>query len=49
MKVPVMFLMDIISTMPPSPAQSRTSMSSKTIGRDLEVRWSLDEVLDVGS
>ena len=40
---------DIVSILIPSPAPSRTSLSSKTSGRDLEDRWSLDEVPDVGS
>ena len=40
---------DIMSTQMPSPAPSRTSLSSKTPGRDFEDRWSLDEVPDVGS
>ena len=40
---------DIMSTLTPSPAPSRTSMSSKTPERDLEDWWSLDEVLDNGS
>ena len=39
--------MDIMIILTPSP--SRTSMSSKTPGRDLEDRWSLDEVPDIGS
>ena len=40
---------DIMITLTPSPAASRTSMSTKTPGRDLEDRWSLDEVPDLGS
>ena len=32
-----------------SPAPSRTSLSSKTPGSDLEDRWSLDKLPDVGS
>ena len=39
----------IMDTLTPSPNPSRTSMSYKTPGRDLEDRWSLDEVPDVGS
>ena len=46
MKLSVKLLMDIMSTLTPSPVQSRISMSSKTPGRDLEERCSLDEVLD---
>ena len=49
MKLSVKLLMDITSTLTPSQAPSRTSISSKTPGRDLEDRWSLDEVPDVGS
>ena len=48
MKLSGKFPMDILITMTPSLAPSRTSTSSKTPGRDLEDRWSLDEVLDVG-
>ena len=40
---------DIMSALTPSPAPSRTSMSSKTPGRDLEDRCSLGKVPDVGS
>ena len=42
-------MMDNMSTLTQSPAPSRTSMSSKTPGRDLEDKWNLDEVPDVGS
>jgi len=35
--------------MTPPPGSSGTSTSSKTPGRDLEDRWSLDRVCDVGS
>ena len=49
MKLSEMLPRDIMSTLTPSPAQSGTSMSSKTSGRDLEDRWSLDEVFDGGS
>ena len=47
MKLSVKLPMDIMSTLTPSPAPSRTAMSSKTPGRDLADRWRLDEVLDV--
>ena len=40
---------DIVSTLTPTQAPSRTSISSKTPLRDFEDRWSLDEVSDVGS
>ena len=49
MKLSVKLPMDIMSTLTSSPAPSRTSMSSKTPGRDLEDMWSLEEVPDVGS
>ena len=49
MKLSEKLPMDIMSTLTSSPAPSRTSMSSKTPGTDLEDRCSLDEVLDVGS
>ena len=49
MKLSVKLPMDIMITLTPSPAPSRPSMSSKTPGRDLEDRWRLDEVFDVGS
>ena len=49
MKLSVKLPMDIMSTLTSSPVPSRTSMSSKTPGRDLEDRWSLDEVPDVRS
>ena len=39
----------IMSILAPSPATSSTSLSSKTLGRDLEDMSSLDEVPDVGS
>ena len=42
-------MMDNMSTLTQSPAPSRTSMSSKTSGRDLEDRWRLDVVPDLGS
>ena len=37
------------SILQPSPGSSGTYMSSKTPGRDLEDRWSLDRVPEVGS
>ena len=40
---------DAFSYLTPSPGSSGTSMSSKTPGRDLEDRWSLDWVSDVHS
>ena len=40
---------DIMTILIPFPAPSRTSLSFKTSGRDLEDRWCLDEVPDVGS
>ena len=49
MKLTVKLLMDIMSSLIPSPTPSRTSLSSKTQGRDLEDRWSLDKLPDVGS
>ena len=52
MKLSVKLLLDIMSTLTvliPSPTPSRTSVSSKTLGRDLEDMLSLDEVPDVGS
>ena len=36
---------DILSTMTPSPAPSRSSLSSKTPGRDLEDMWILDSLM----
>ena len=44
----VKLLMDIMSNLTTSPAPSRISPSSKTPGRDLEDRWSLHEIPDVG-
>ena len=49
MKVSVKFSRDILSTLAPSPAPSGTSLPSKTPGRDLEDRWSLDKLPYVGS
>ena len=46
-KLSVKLLMDTMSTLTLAPP--RTSTSFKTPGRDLEDRWSLDEVTDVGS
>ena len=40
------YITNILAT---SPATSSTSLSSKTLGRDLEDMSSLDEVPDVGS
>ena len=40
---------EIMITLTPSTAPSRTSKSSKTPGRDFEDMWSLDEVAEVGS
>ena len=37
------------NSLTPSTAKSRTFLSSKTPGRDLEDRWSLDELPFVGS
>ena len=48
MKLSLKFYMDSLSTLTPSPAPSRTSLSSKTPGRDLDDRWSHGEVPDVG-
>ena len=46
MKLPEIIPSDIVSTLTPTPAPSRTSISSKTPGRDLEDRWSLiDQML----
>ena len=40
---------DFLGTLTPSLGSLRTSRSSKTPGRDLEDRWSLDKLSDVGS
>ena len=40
---------DIMSILIPSPAPSRASLSSKIPGKDMEVRWILDEDTVVGS
>jgi len=44
MKLSQTLLMDVPSHLTPSPGPSGMSMSSKTPGRDLEDRWSLDMV-----
>ena len=49
MKLLVKLPRDILRTLTPSLAQSRTSLSSETPGRDLEVMQSLDKLPDVGS
>ena len=49
MKLSVKLPWDILGTLTPSLASSITSLSSKTPGRDLEDRWSLDKLPDVGS
>ena len=49
MKLSVMLPWDIMNILTPSPTASRTSKSSTTPGRDLEDRWSLDKIPDVGS
>ena len=46
-KISGKLLYDCLSHPGPSPGASGTSMSSKTPGRDLEDRWSLDRVPDV--
>ena len=49
MKLSVKLPWGILSTLTPSPAPSRTSLSSMTPGKDLEEILSLDEVPDVRS
>ena len=49
MKLSVKLPWDILSTLTPSLIPSRTSLSSKTPGRDLESRWTLDKGPEVGS
>ena len=49
MKLSVNLPWDILVTLTPSLASSRTSLSSKTPGRDLEDLWSLYKLPDVGS
>ena len=49
MKLSVKLPWDILSTLTPPLSPSITSLSSKTPGRDLEDRWILDKVPDVGS
>ena len=44
MKLSVKLPWDILSTLTPSPAPSRTSLSSKTLVKDLEDMWN-DKVL----
>ena len=47
MKLSGKLLYDVLIHLRPSPGASGTSMSSKTPGRDLEDRWSLDRLPDV--
>ena len=47
MKLSVKLPWDILSTLTPSPDLPRTSLSSKTPGKDLEDRLSLDKLPDV--
>ena len=49
MKLSVKLPWDILVTLTPYLASSRTSLSSKTPGRDLEEMKSLDKVPDVKS
>ena len=49
MKLSQKLLKDDPYHMTPPPGSSGTSTSSKTPGRDLEDRWSLGRVSDVGS
>ena len=49
MKLSVKLPRNIMSTLTPLPAPSGTLLSSKTPRRDLEDRWSLDKLPDVGS
>ena len=46
MKFSVLLFRDIMSILTPSQAPTRTFMSSKTPGRDLDDRCSLDKVPD---
>ena len=48
MKLSVKLPMGIMSTLTSSPTPSRTSKSSKNPGSDMEDRWSLDGLPDVG-
>ena len=49
MKLTVKLPKGIFSSLTPSPAPSRTPLSTKTPGKDLEDRWSLDKLPYVGS
>jgi len=49
MKLSQKLLMDVLSLLTPSPGSSGISMSSETLGRDLEYRCSIDMVPDVRS
>ena len=49
MKLSVKLPVGVPNNLTPSPTRSGTSMSSKTPGRDLEDRLSLDKVPKVGS
>ena len=49
MKLLVKLPRDILRILTPSLAPSRTSLSSKTPGRDIEDMQSLDKLPDVGS
>ena len=49
MKLSVKLSRDILRTLTPSLAPSRTSLSFMIPGRDLEDTWSLDKLPDVGS
>ena len=49
MKLSVKLSRDILSTLTPSLSPSRTSVSSKTPGRDLEDTQSLDKLPDIVS
>ena len=49
MKLSVKLPWDILSPLNPPLSPSRTSLSSKAPGRDLDDRGSLDELHDVGS
>ena len=47
MKLSGKLLYDVLFDLRPSPGASGTSISTKTPGRDLEDRWSLDKLLEV--
>ena len=49
MKLSVKLPVGVPNILTPTPPRSGTSMSSKTPGRDLEDRLSLDKVPEVGS